>query len=124
LTNAWNLVQHVYARVLVNFFESLKKTVDRRCRSRQDFGGVKEFCPNFTKFARKIFVRQTFHEDQKRHEDQKECYGKIVISWCFIGHVTNPAVASIPSLKSRTHGAPAAPACFKVAELAVVDELK
>ena len=26
-------------------------------------------------------------------------------------------MASIPSLKSRNHGAPAAPACFKVVEL-------
>jgi len=52
------------------------------------------------------------------------CYGKIVISLCFIDHVTRPAVASIPTLKSRNHGVPAVPACFKVVELLVVDQLK
>jgi len=40
------------------------------------------------------------------------CYGKIMIVWCFTDYVTRPAVASIPSLKSRNCGAPAAPAYF------------
>ena len=52
------------------------------------------------------------------------CYGKIVILWCLVDRVTRPAVASIPSLKSRNHGAPAAPAYFKVVDLLVVRQLK
>jgi len=50
------------------------------------------------------------------------CYGKIVIVSWFVDHVTPPAVASIPSLKSRNHGAPAAPSCLKVVELLVVQK--
>ena len=52
------------------------------------------------------------------------CYGKIMIVWCFIDYVTPPALASIPSLKSRNHGAPAIPACFKVVELLAGHQLK
>jgi len=43
-----------------------------------------------------------------------------MIVLCFIDYVTHPTVASIPGLKSRNHGAPVAPACFKVVELLVV----
>jgi len=28
--------------------------VDHRCKSRKIFGGAKDFCPNFSKLARKI----------------------------------------------------------------------
>jgi len=50
-----------------------------RCRSRQILGGAKNFCPNFPKLARKVFVRlclQIFshkdHEDLFRYELQKK----------------------------------------------------
>jgi len=36
--------------------------------------GAKEFCPNFPKLARKIFVRQTFHEDHKKDIESKNNY--------------------------------------------------
>ena len=52
------------------------------------------------------------------------CYGKIVIVWCFVDYVTRSALASIPSLKSRNYGAPAAPAGFKVSEFASGGQLK
>jgi len=28
-----------------------------RCRSKQIFGGAKDFCPNFSKLAQKVFVQ-------------------------------------------------------------------
>jgi len=31
--------------------------VEHRCSSKQIFGGAKDFCPNFPKLARKVFVR-------------------------------------------------------------------
>ena len=43
---------------------------DHRCRSRQIFRDAKDFCPNFPKLSRKVFVRlsrQIF--SHKDHED-------------------------------------------------------
>jgi len=37
-----------------------------RCRSRQIFGGAKDFCPNFPKLARKISKANDFKKKLKR----------------------------------------------------------
>jgi len=40
--------------------------VMRMCKGKQIFRCAKKFCPNFPKPGNKIFVRQTFHEHQKK----------------------------------------------------------
>jgi len=62
-------------------FRQLRKvySIAHRCRSRQFFGGAKKIFPNFPKFARKAFMRQTFFEIRDSCLTRRYFYSNVLV---------------------------------------------